>query len=150
MANLSAPKHTATVAITVTAPTAENANSWADTIADLVQAEHGDQMRLDIRTNPITLARGGAWKVTRSGVTIHTTATQAEAQAVGTFAIRQETNDPKAPVQWACPACYGDDQYCQDCSDDTVWYLHPFGVLTEATYAVQRTHKAPAAIKTGE
>lgn len=134
---------TATLAITVTAPTAENANAWADTLADLVQAEHGDHMRLDIRSNPPTLPRDGDWNVTRGGVTIHTAATQAEAQAVGLFAIRQELGDPDIRVDWHCPACYGDDQECRDCSDDTVWYLHPFGVLTDLDYAVQRA--APAA-----
>jgi hypothetical protein len=32
--------------IRVTAPTAENGEHWATTIRDLVQAEHGDSMRL--------------------------------------------------------------------------------------------------------
>lgn len=136
-------QHTATVAITVTAPTDANADSWAETIADLAQAEYGDTMRLDIRLNPPTLPRHGDWKVTRGGVTVHTAATEAEAKAVGTYAIRQET-DPTARVEWMCPACYGDDQECQDCSDGTQWYWAAHGVWTEADYAVQRVAAAAA------
>jgi hypothetical protein len=132
-------RFTATVSIIITAPTAENADAWADTIADLVQAEHGDQMRLDISVNPPTLPRDGQWKVTRGGETLYTAATRAEAEAVGTFAIRQETNDPTVQIAWICPACYGDDQYCRDCSEDTQWYLHAAGVITEVPYAVERT-----------
>jgi hypothetical protein len=131
------PTHMATLAVTVTAPTAENASQWIETIADLVHAEHGDHMRLDTRINPRTLPRNGDWRVTRDGVTVHTAATQAEAEAVGTFAIRQEAG-PTANVEWICPACYGDYQECQDCSDGTVWYLSAVGVLTEAHYAVER------------
>jgi hypothetical protein len=41
----------AAVHITVHAPTAENASQWAQTIADLVTAEHGQDMRLDIRVD---------------------------------------------------------------------------------------------------
>ncbi|WP_406730870.1 hypothetical protein [Streptomyces sp. NBC_01794] len=137
-------RHTATLAITVTAPTAENADAWAETLYDHVHAEYGGTMRLDITVNPPTLPSSGDWKVTRGGVTVHTAATQAEAQAVGTYAIRQET-DPNARVEWICPACYGDDQECQDCSDGTQWYFAASGVWTEADYAIQR---APA--ETGE
>lgn len=36
------------VRIRVSAPTAENAAQWAQTIADLVVAEYGQEMRLDI------------------------------------------------------------------------------------------------------
>lgn len=36
------------VRIRVSAPTEENAEQWAQTIADLVTAEHGQDMRLDI------------------------------------------------------------------------------------------------------
>lgn len=132
-------QHTAAVSIIISAPTQENADAWADTIHDLVHAEHGDQMRLDISVNPPTLPRLGSWCVTRGGETIHTAATQAEAQAVGAFAIRQELNDPTVQITWACPACYGGYQECQDCSDGTVWYLGAFGVLTDAYYAVERT-----------
>ena len=130
---------TATLAITITAPTRENANSWAETLLDLIQAEHGDHMRLDTRINPPTLPRDGDWNVTRGGITVHRAATRAEAVAVATFAIRQEVNAPTLQIDWHCPACYGDDLACQDCSDGTVWYLHPFGVITEADYAVQHT-----------
>lgn len=142
----SRPQHTETLAITVTAPTAENAHQWAETLADLVQAEHGDHMRLDIRSNPPTLPRHGDWNVTRGGVAIHRAATRAEAQAVATFAIRQETNDPALQPDWACPACYGDDLACQPCSDGDTSYLHPFGVLTELAYAVQLAAEPPADI----
>ncbi|MCZ4602957.1 hypothetical protein O3S80_04050 [Streptomyces sp. Lzd4kr] len=137
-------RHTATLAITVTAPTAENAIQWIDTLADLVHAEHGDQMRLDTRINPPTLPRHGDWKVTRGGVTVHTAATEAEAKAVGTYAIRQET-DPTARVEWVCPACYGDYQECQDCSDGTQWYFAASGVWTDVDYAVQRVPAIDAA-----
>lgn len=44
--------HTASIAITVHAPTPASASTWADTITSLVQAEHGDHMRLDIHRNP--------------------------------------------------------------------------------------------------
>lgn len=44
--------HTATVVVTVHAPTADSATTWAGTIASLVRAEHGDHMRLDIRRDP--------------------------------------------------------------------------------------------------
>lgn len=139
------PQHAATLAITVTAPTIENANQWAETIGDLVQAEHGDTMRLDIRRNPPTLPDGDNWKVTRGGHTVHTAATQAEAWAVGAYAIRQETS-PTASVAWICPACYGDDQECQDCSDGTQWYFAASGVWTEVDYAVQRVAAAVAGV----
>lgn len=36
------------VRIRVSAPTEENAGQWAQTIADLVVAEYGQEMRLDI------------------------------------------------------------------------------------------------------
>lgn len=130
-------QHTATLSVIITAPTAENAGQWVETIHDLVHAEHGDHMRLDVSVNPPTLPRRGDWRVTRGGETIHTAATLAEAQAVGLYAIRQELNHPTLTVEWACPACYGDYQECQNCSDGTVWYLSAFGVLTDAHYAVQ-------------
>lgn len=138
-------QNTATVSIIITAPTQENADQWANTIYDLVHAEHGDHMRLDVSINPPTLPRLGPWKVTRGGVTVHTAATQAEAKAVGTFAIRQEINHPTAQIEWACPACYGDYQECQDCSDGTQWYLAAFGTITGADYAIERTIPADAA-----
>lgn len=136
-------RHTATLAIAISAPTAENANSWAETLYDHVHAEYGDTMRLNITVNPPTLPDGNNWKVTRGGHTIHTAATQAEAQAVGTYAIRQEAG-PTASVAWICPACYGDDQECQDCSDGTQWYFAASGVWTDADYAIQRVSPAPA------
>ncbi|MEV0443499.1 hypothetical protein AB0I84_13165 [Streptomyces spectabilis] len=37
---------TTTLTVTVTAPTSENARAWAQTLADLIHAEHGDHMRL--------------------------------------------------------------------------------------------------------
>jgi hypothetical protein len=132
-------RHTATVSIIITAPTQENADAWADTIYDLVHAQHGDHMQLDVSVNPPTLPHGGNWRVTRGGVTVHTAATRAEAEAVGLFAIRQETNDPTVQITWVCPGCYGDYQECRDCSEDTVWHLAAVGILTEADYAVQRT-----------
>jgi hypothetical protein len=46
-----APGH-ATVTIRIHAPTDENAGQWATTIRDLVTAEHGQDMRLDIRITP--------------------------------------------------------------------------------------------------
>lgn len=55
------------VLIRVTAPTGENAGQWAQTIADLVAAEHGQQMRLDIEIiTPVLVAgsdtvENGAW-----------------------------------------------------------------------------------------
>lgn len=132
-------KYEATLAVTVTGPTRENVNQWIETLADLLEAEHGQHMRINTRLNPPTLPRDGDWNVTHDGHTIHRAATRAEAVAVATYAIRQETNDPTLQLDWACPACYGDDLYCQDCSDNTVSYLHPFGVLTDKTYAVQHT-----------
>ncbi|WP_042174655.1 hypothetical protein [Streptomyces sp. NBRC 110035] len=38
-----------TVTVTVHAPTEENAAAWAQTISDLVSAEHGQEMRLNIQ-----------------------------------------------------------------------------------------------------
>lgn len=135
------PQATATVAITINAPTQENADTWAETIHDLIHAEHGDHMRLNITINPPTLPHLSPWQVTRGGHTIHTAATEAEARAVATFAIRQETS-PTANIAWICPACYGDDQECQDCSDGTQWYFAASGVCTDADYAIQRTAAA--------
>lgn len=127
-----------TLAVTITAPTAENADAWAETLYDHLHAEYGDEMRLDISVNPPTLARSGeCWVVTRGGHIVHTAATRTEAQAVGVYAIRQET-DPNVQIEWICPACYGDDQECQDCSEDRTSYFSASGVLTEAEYAVQR------------
>jgi hypothetical protein len=42
----------ATVTIRIHAPSDENADQWATTIRDLVTAEHGQDMRLDIRITP--------------------------------------------------------------------------------------------------
>lgn len=42
----------ATVTIRIHAPSDENASQWAETIRDLVTAEHGQDMRLDIRITP--------------------------------------------------------------------------------------------------
>jgi hypothetical protein len=100
-------------------------------------------MRLDIRSNPPTLPRHGDWSVTRGGIAVYRAATRAEAQAVATFAIRQEINHPTLQPDWACPACYGDDLACQPCSDGDTWYLHPFDVLTELDYAVQLAAEPP-------
>lgn len=51
------------VRIRVSAPTGENAGQWAQTIADLVVAEHGQEMRLDITISTpgpsLELPRGG-------------------------------------------------------------------------------------------
>lgn len=135
--------YTATLAITVHAPTETNANTWADTLYDLVHAEHGDQMRLDVRVNPPTLPRGGDWQLTRGGEVVHTAATRAEAQAVGVYAIRQETGHGTARIDWFCPACDGDYDPCQDCEAGTNSYLEARGVLTEATYAVEHTAANP-------
>jgi hypothetical protein len=46
-----APGH-ATVTIRIHAPSDDNAGQWAETIRDLVTAEHGQDMRLDIRITP--------------------------------------------------------------------------------------------------
>lgn len=136
-----------TLAVTVTAPTAENADSWAETLYDHLHAEYGTEMRLNISVNPPTLPRAGeCWVLTRSGHTIHTAATRTEAQAVGLYAIRQETG-PTVRIEWICPACYGDDRHCQDCSEDRTSYFSALGVLTEAEYAVQRR---PAVLGTFE
>lgn len=142
-------RHTATLSIILTAPTAENATQWAETIHDLIHAEHGDHMRIDISVNPPTLPRNGNWMVTRGGVIVHTATTLAEATAVGTYAIRRELDDPTVQITWMCPACYGDDLACQDCSDGTQWYFAAMGVLTEADYAVERRpapRPAPASV----
>lgn len=42
----------AVLTVVVTAPTQENANHWAATLRDLITAEHGDDMRLDMTINP--------------------------------------------------------------------------------------------------
>jgi hypothetical protein len=51
-----------TVAITVHAPTSGDATAWAQSISDLVTAEYGQEMRLDIRisgdTPPIARVSG--------------------------------------------------------------------------------------------
>ncbi|WP_030568544.1 hypothetical protein [Streptomyces aureocirculatus] len=43
---------TTTLTVTVTAPTSENAQAWAQTLADLILAEHGDHMRLKTLIGP--------------------------------------------------------------------------------------------------
>lgn len=43
---------TAVLTVAVTAPTQENAGQWATTLRDLITAEHGDEMRLDMTISP--------------------------------------------------------------------------------------------------
>lgn len=49
----------AVLTVTVTAPTQENAGQWAATIRDLIAAEHGDEMRLDMTISPPPASLGG-------------------------------------------------------------------------------------------
>jgi hypothetical protein len=46
------PPNTREVRIMVHAPTGENAGQWAETIRDLVLAEHGQEMRLEVAILP--------------------------------------------------------------------------------------------------
>jgi hypothetical protein len=46
------PSAVSRVAVTVTAPTPDDANRWARGVADLVRAEFGDSMRLDVLVAP--------------------------------------------------------------------------------------------------
>ena len=55
-----APSRTWTVTTTVTAPTPEDAERWAGGIAQMVQAEFGDSMRLEVVVAPVATPGNGS------------------------------------------------------------------------------------------